>query len=242
MFKSIARYLIGSSRIVNLSLATFIAAGSLGCQKQDIGWGFYQQMAEQPKIKMHTPFQFFTDGRGNRPYEEGTVARGMLQENEHLYSGLQEGGTAAAWKDLNPSKEPMTIAQAKSPYYETFPMEVTEELILRGKERFNIYCSVCHGVTGAGNGMIVQRGYLPPPSFFVDHSRGLKYLTGATVPLPEAPAGYYFQVITHGYGGMGSYSAQITPKDRWAIIAYIRALQETFGKPAGQAVAQKEAK
>ena len=62
------------------------------------------------------------------------------------------------------------------------------------------------------------------------------------MPLPEAPAGYYFQVITHGYGGMGSYSAQITPKDRWAIIAYIRALQETFGKPAGQAVAQKEAK
>jgi len=242
MFKSIAQYLIGSSRVLNLSIAAFIAAGSLGCGKQDIGWGFYQQMAEQPKIKMHSPFQFFTDGRGNRPYEEGTVARGMLQENEHLYSGIKEGGTAAAWKDFNPSKDLMTVAQAKSPYFETFPMEVTEELILRGKERFNIYCSVCHGVTGAGNGMIVQRGYLPPPSFYIDHSRGLKYLTGASVPLPEAPAGYYFQVITHGYGGMGSYSAQITPKDRWAIIAYIRALQETFGKSAGQAVAQKEAK
>lgn len=242
MFKLIAQYLIGSSRILNLSLAAFIAAGSLGCQKQDIGWGFYQQMAEQPKIKMHNTFSFFTDGRGNRPYEEGTVARGMLYENEHLYSGLKEGGTVTAWKDLNPAKEPMTIAQAKSPYYETFPMEVTEELVLRGKERFNIYCSMCHGVTGAGNGMIVQRGYLPPPSLFIDNSRGLKYLTGALVPLPEAPEGYYFQVITHGYGGMGSYSAQITPKDRWAIIAYIRALQETFGKSAGQAVAQKEAK
>lgn len=242
MFNSIRLYLIGSSRILNLSIAAFIAAGSLGCGKQDIGWGFYQQMAEQPKIKMHNAFAFFTDGRGSRPYEEGTVARGMLQENEHLYSGLKEGGTASAWKDLNPSKEPMTLVQAKSPYYETFPMEVTEELILRGKERFNIYCSVCHGVTGAGNGMIVQRGYLPPPSFYVDYSRGLKYLTGAAVPLPEAPEGYYFQVITHGYGGMGSYSAQIKPRDRWAIIAYIRAMQETFGKTAGQAVAQKEAK
>ncbi len=242
MFKSIRKYLIGSSYILNLSIAAFIAAGSLGCGKQDIGWGFYQQMAEQPKIKMHVPSTFFTDGRGNRPYEEGTVARGMLYENEHLYSGLKEGGTVTAWKDLNPTKEVMTIDQAKSPYFETFPMEVTEELILRGKERFNIYCSVCHGVTGAGNGMIVQRGYLPPPSFFIDHSRGLKYLTGASVPLPDAPAGYYFQVITNGYGGMGTYSAQISPKDRWAIIAYIRALQETFSKASGQTVAQKEAK
>lgn len=251
MFKSIGQYLMGTSRIIYLSMAALLAAGSIGCSKQDIGWGLYQQMAEQPKIKMHSPFQFFTDGRGNRPYEEGTVARGMLQENEHLYSGIKEGGTVATWKDFGASKEanvsplakePMTAEQAKAPYYETFPMEVTEELINRGRERFNIYCSVCHGVTGAGNGMIVQRGYLPPPSFFVDNSRGLKYLTGAGVPLPEAPAGYYFQVISHGYGGMASYSAQISPKDRWAIIAYIRALQETFGKSVGPAVAQKEAK
>lgn len=241
MLNSIKLYLLSYSQILNVFLAAFFALGSIGCGKQDIGWGFYQQMAEQPKIKMHTPFAFFTDGRGGRPYEEGTIARGMLQENEHLYFGLKEGGTAVAWKDLNPAKEPMTIAQAKSPYYETFPMEVTEELILRGKERYNIYCSVCHGVTGAGNGMIVQRGYLPPPSFFVDHSRGLKYLTGASVPLPEAPAGYYFQVITHGYGGMGSYLAQIKPADRWAITAYIRALQETYEKSSVRPVALKEA-
>lgn len=233
MFNLTGKYLMASRRFISLSIAAFICVGSIGC---------YQQMAEQPKIKMHAPSTFFADGRGNRPYEEGTVARGMLHENDHLYSGLKEGGTVAVWKDLNPAKEVLTLEQAKSPYYETFPMEVTEELILRGKERFNIYCSVCHGVTGAGNGMIVQRGYLPPPSFFVDHSRGLKYLTGASVPLPDAPAGYYFQVITNGYGGMSTYSAQISPKDRWAIISYIRALQETFSKVSGQTVAQKEAK
>lgn len=220
-------------RIGLLAMAAVLPVLATGC---------YQKMAEQPKVKMHTVSEFFTDGRSNRPYEEGTVARGMLAENEHFYSGLRDGGPANAWKDLNPAKQALTSEQAKAPYHDTFPVEVTEELVLRGKERFNIYCGVCHGSTGAANGMIVQRGFLPPPSFHVDNSRGLKYLTGASIPLPDAPAGYYFQVITHGYGAMGSYSAQVSPKDRWAIIAYIRALQETFSKAPAKAVAQKEAK
>ncbi|MSR31034.1 MAG: cytochrome c [Gemmataceae bacterium] len=197
-------------------------------------------MAEQPKIKMHTVFSFFEDGRGNRPPVEGTVARGMLQENDHMFTGLKEGGTVAAWKNQNPAKEAMPAEVAKAPYFATFPFPVDEELIKRGQERFNIYCAVCHGRTGAGNGMIVQRGFLPPPSFHVDNSRGLKYLTGAGIPLLEAPEGYYFQVITHGFGAMASYSAQVNPRDRWAIIAYIRSLQEAFGKSPARADAGKE--
>ena len=215
---------------------------TLGLLLPLVASGCYQQMAEQPKVKMHTVSEFFTDGRSNRPYEEGTVARGMLADNDHFYTGLKDGGPNIVWKDLNPAKQPLTAELAKAPYFETFPFEVTEELVLRGKERFNIYCAVCHGNTGAANGMIVQRGFLPPPSFHVDNSRGLKYLTGASIPLTEAPAGYIFQVISHGYGAMGSYSAQINPKDRWAIVAYIRALQETFFKAPVKAVAQKEAK
>jgi mono/diheme cytochrome c family protein len=82
----------------------------------------------------------------------------------------------------------------------------------RGRERYDIFCSVCHGRTGEGNGMIVQRGFPPPPSYHIDRLR-------------EAPAGHFFHVITHGYGVMYSYATHVPPADRWAIAAYIRALQ-----------------
>ncbi len=92
------------------------------------------------------------------------------------------------------------------------PFPVTEEVLARGQQRFNIYCSPCHGELGDGNGMIVQRGYKHPPSYHIDRLR-------------KAPIGYFFDVMTNGFGAMPDYSQQVQPADRWAIAAYIRALQ-----------------
>jgi mono/diheme cytochrome c family protein len=103
-------------------------------------------------------------------------------------------------------------AKIGSGYANVFPVAVTGQVLDRGQERFNIYCSPCHGRLGMGNGMIVQRGYRRPPSFHTDRLR-------------EAPPGYFFDVISNGFGAMPDYAAQISPQDRWAIIGYIRALQ-----------------
>jgi len=93
-----------------------------------------------------------------------------------------------------------------------FPMPVTREVLLRGQGRFNIYCTPCHDWAGTGHGMIVRRGFKQPPSYHIDRLR-------------EAPPGYFFDVITNGFSTMSGYAAQVTPEDRWAIVAYIRALQ-----------------
>jgi mono/diheme cytochrome c family protein len=95
---------------------------------------------------------------------------------------------------------------------EAFPAPVTREMLERGRQRFEIYCSVCHGRTGEGNGMIVQRGFPAPPSYHIDRLR-------------NAPPGHRYDVITNGYGVMYSYASRVDPADRWAIAAYIRALQ-----------------
>jgi mono/diheme cytochrome c family protein len=105
-----------------------------------------------------------------------------------------------------------------------YPIEQLAEQARRGQERFNIYCSPCHDRVGTGHGMIVRRGYLQPPSFHTDRSRGL-LLRNKEVELRQAPVGYYFDVVTNGFGAMPAYRKQIPAADRWAIITYIRALQ-----------------
>jgi mono/diheme cytochrome c family protein len=95
---------------------------------------------------------------------------------------------------------------------DTFPFPVTKEIVARGQERFNVYCAPCHDRTGSGDGMIVKRGYAKPPSYHIDRLR-------------QAPDGHFYDVITSGFGAMPDYAAQIPPHDRWAIVAYIRALQ-----------------
>jgi mono/diheme cytochrome c family protein len=109
-------------------------------------------------------------------------------------------------------------------YRETFPISINESTLERGQQRFNIYCSMCHDRVGTGKGMIVRRGFTAPPSFHTDGSRGFK-LKGADLPLRQAPVGYYFEVISNGFGAMPDYAEQIAPNDRWAIVAYVRALQ-----------------
>jgi mono/diheme cytochrome c family protein len=100
-----------------------------------------------------------------------------------------------------------------------FPFPLTEEVLARGQQRYNIYCSPCHGYTGEGNGMVVQRGFPAPPTFHSDQLRGM-------------PPGFYFQVITKGFGRMFPYASQVPVDDRWAIAAYIRALQLSQSAPA----------
>ena len=146
-------------------------------------------MHVQPKYKPLAPSSFFDDGRSARPVVPGTVARGHLEIDEQLYTGMVNGKPA-----------------------ETFPFPITREDLQRGQERFNIFCSPCHGRLGNGQGMIVQRGFPPPPSYHEDRLR-------------QAPVGHFFDVITNGYGRMYSYASRVPPEDRWRIIAYIRGLQ-----------------
>ena len=146
-------------------------------------------MHDQPKYRPLAASKLFEDGRSARPLVEGTVARGQLREDELFYAGR-------SGKDL-----------AK-----IFPFPVTREVLERGRERYNIFCTPCHSLLGDGNGMVVQRGFRRPPSFHIDRLR-------------EAPPGHFFDVMTNGFGAMPSYASRIPVKDRWAITAYIRALQ-----------------
>jgi len=153
--------------------------------------GCRQDMHDQPKYIPLRGSDFFSDGRSARPLIEGTVARGYLKEDTKFYTG----------KENNlPIKE--------------FPLPVTMELLQRGQNRFNIYCSPCHGQIGNGLGMIVRRGMRRPPSYHIDRLR-------------QQPIGYFYDVMTNGFGAMYDYSAQVEPKDRWAIAAYIRVLQRS---------------
>jgi len=148
-----------------------------------------QDMHDAPSYDPLQQSAFFPDGAASRMLVANTVARGQLREDEHLYTGKVNGQVAAE-----------------------FPMPVTAEVMARGQERFNVYCSPCHGRTGMGNGMIVQRGFRAPPSYHEERLRNV-------------PVGYFFDVMTSGFGAMQDYSAQVPVTDRWAIAAYIRALQ-----------------
>ena len=146
-------------------------------------------MHDQPKYIPLRESTFFGDDRSARPIVPGTVARGQLHEDALLYTGRVNGANATV-----------------------FPFRVDRTVMARGRERFDIYCSPCHGRTGAGDGMVVRRGYRRPPSLHDDRLR-------------EAPIGHFFDVISNGFGAMPDYASQVRAADRWAIIAYIRALQ-----------------
>ncbi len=168
---------------VSFLCAALISAGLLS------GCGIRKAMYDQPKYKAYEASDFFDDGSADRLPVEGTIARGQLHEDAHLYQGLVDGKAA-----------------------ETFPFEIKREDLLRGQERFNIYCSPCHDKVGTGQGMIVQRGFKQPNSYHIDRLR-------------QAPPGYFFDVMTKGFGQMPSYAMQVKPEDRWRIAAYIRVLQ-----------------
>ncbi|MGA7854330.1 MAG: cytochrome c [Candidatus Acidiferrales bacterium] len=143
----------------------------------------------QPKYLPYDPTTFFDDGRSERQPVPGTVARGQLRLDELLYTGKENGVES-----------------------NRFPFPITHEDLERGRQRYNIYCTPCHDYTGSGRGVIVLRGFPPPPSYHIDRLRA-------------APVGHFFDVMTNGFGSMYSYASRVDPEDRWRIAAYIRVLQ-----------------
>jgi len=162
-------------------------------------------MQVQPRLNPLAKSDFYPDQRSARPPVEGTVARGDLRQDTYFYSGK--------------------IGNNPGDY---MPFPVNQDVMLRGRERFNISCAPCHSRLGDGNGMIPQRGFRRPPSFHIERLR-------------KAPLGYFFDVMTNGFGAMPDYAAQISARDRWCIVAYIRSLQlsqnaSTAEIPTGQKV------
>jgi mono/diheme cytochrome c family protein len=176
-----------------------------------------RDMQDQPKMKPYRRTSFFSDGLSSRPPVEGTIPRGYLRSEHTLFTGKK---TASSAPSASPAPSPT------NPYADdtdTFPFPITKETVERGRERYDIFCSVCHGMTGYGDGMVVRRGFRRAASFHDDRLR-------------QAPVGHFFDAITNGWGAMPAYASQIPVQDRWAIISYIRALQLSQQKaqpPAG---------
>ena len=153
-------------------------------------FGCRQDMHDQPRYEPLEASKFFADGMASRQLPEGTVARGHLGEDVAFTTGKDAAGNVVA----------------------ELPVPATKQLLERGHQCFDIYCSACHGRLGDGHGMAVRRGFKQPPSFHIDRLR-------------DSPPGYFFDVMTNGFSTMSSYASQVPPEDRWAIAAYIRALQ-----------------
>lgn len=190
--------------------------------------GCRQDMQDQPRMKPFRSTTFFRDGMSSRAPVTGTVPRGYLRADKEFFTGKKSTAGTSAPSGAQPAPTGGTDAAQGAAAYpddvEEFPLTVTPELVKRGKERFEIFCSACHGMTGNGDGMIVRRGFRRAASF---HSDSLR----------QAPVGHFFDAITNGWGAMPSYAAQIPAEDRWAIVAYIRALQlsqQTTESPTGQ--------
>lgn len=151
--------------------------------------GCRRDMQDQPRFKPLHASRFFADSRSARPIPAGTIARDELNDLDTFHTGLENGV-----------------------FTTRFPVPVTKALLVRGEQRYNIFCTPCHGFLGDGNGMVAKRGFKWPANLHTDRLR-------------NAPPGYLFQVISNGYGAMPAYRHQIPPDDRWAILSYVRALE-----------------
>jgi mono/diheme cytochrome c family protein len=186
--------------------------------------GCQQQMASQPSYKPLDPSTFYPDGRSARPLVAGTVPRGHLRTDVQLFAGTRHrvsrapvnGPWAQALRLLGGAGAGplgfLATLNTQEDFVATFPFPITEDVMKRGHDRYMIYCVVCHDALGTGHGKIVERGYTPPPTYHSDRLR-------------TVAVGHLFAVITEGYGSMPDYREQVPPRDRWAIVAYIRALQ-----------------
>lgn len=169
-------------------------------------------MQDQPRLKPYKESDFFADKKGMRQPPEGTVARGDLRADKAFFTGKKENADPNAQAQTTTDASGNTVVSSFPNDVEEIPMKVDKKLLDRGEERYKIFCIVCHGPVGAGDGMVVRRGYPKPPTYHDDRLR-------------NAPVGHFFDVITNGWGKMNPYASQIPPADRWAIVAYIRALQ-----------------
>ncbi|HKZ77930.1 MAG TPA: cytochrome c [Pyrinomonadaceae bacterium] len=192
-----------------LLIAVVCLLSSTGCRKD---------MQDQPRMKPYRSSTFFRDGLSSRQPVEGTIARGLLKTDKELFTGKKAQTTAAPQATpggptpRSSSGAVTSIAAAYPDDVDTFPFPITPEVMARGRQRYEIFCSVCHGSTGYGDGIVVRRGFRRAASYHDDRLR-------------QAPVGHFFDVISNGWGVMPSYASQVPVQDRWAIIAYIRALQ-----------------
>ncbi len=180
--------------LIAVLISTGLLAGCRGTISEKSPIHPNPNMDAQQKFEAQEANAFFADGRAMRPPVPGTVARGFLRDDTAFFRGRNADGT----------------------YLALLPVEVTETLIARGQERYDIYCTVCHGAAGDGQGIVMTGGYgyTPAPSYHIDRLRR-----------PEATDGYIYDVITNGVRNMPGYAQQVAVADRWAIVAYIRALQ-----------------
>jgi mono/diheme cytochrome c family protein len=209
-----------------------------------------RDMQDQPKAIAYRESSFFKDGVSSRPPVEGTVPRGYLRADREFYFGKKSGAAAgnqqvgsAGTSPRNRPQDagaPNASAQNSVAMFpddvESFPFPITKEVLERGQERYQIFCSSCHGMTGYGDGMVARRGFNKPAPASLHQDK-----------LRQAPVGHFFDVVTNGWGAMPSHASQIPTEDRWKIIAYIRALQlsqtpaqsqvnqSTATKPGGEA-------
>jgi hypothetical protein len=152
-------------------------------------------MWNRSRLKPYEPVGFFNDQKSSRETPQGTIARGQLRTDDATFRGTRNGRFVTTI--------PASVMQGAS----------SDEFLMRGQERYNIYCLPCHGAAGHGDGMIVKRGFAPPPDYRIARLR-------------TAPVGHFYDVITNGYGAMYSYADRVPPQDRWAISAYIQRLQQ----------------
>ena len=217
-----------SPRLPVLVLLVIAGCFSAGCRRD---------MQDQPRMKPFRSSTFFRDGVSSRPPVPGTVPRGFLRADKEFFTGKKSGTQSATANQPtaqpSPGAQPSPSTGAAAPQgaaaypddVEVFPLTITEDILKRGKERYEVFCSACHGLTGYGDGMVVRRGFRRAASF---HSDALR----------QAPVGHYFDAITNGWGAMPSYATQIPVQDRWAIVAYIRALQLSQQNTAAQSSTQ----
>ncbi len=174
--------------------------------------GCRYDMQDQPRYKAFKKSEFFSDDKAMRELPEGTVARGFLRENKAFFTGKKETAGTVAPSETTTDSTGNTVVSSFPDAIEEFPLPVTKELLDRGEQRYKVFCIVCHGPVGNGDGMVVRRGFSKPPTYHDDRLR-------------NAPVGHFYDVMTNGWGKMSNYASQIPPADRWAIVAYIRALQ-----------------
>ncbi|MBI2840054.1 MAG: cytochrome c [Acidobacteria bacterium] len=201
------RWIFGAIAILAaLSLIPFVLiARARGTKSASPRIHIIQDMDDQPKFRAQQPNSLFADGRATRPPVPGTVAYGKLAEDDHYYRG-----------------------KVGTDWATTLPVQVTEPMMKRGQERFGIYCAPCHGLAGAGDGVVAMRAdrlqegtWVPPASFHTDVNRARS-------------VGYLFNVITNGVRKMPAYGSQIPEADRWAIVSYVRALQRSQNTPVNE--------
>ena len=210
----------------NFPIFLLLVLGATGCRRD---------MQDQPRIKPLRGSSFFANGLASRPPITGTIPRGYLRDDKpEFYTGKKSrpGGPTAsatpAQQQIAGGAQQQQVAGAQQNSFpddvEEIPIPVTKEIVQRGQERYNIFCSACHGMTGNGDGMIVRRGFRRAASFNDDRLR-------------QAPVGHFFDAMTNGWGAMPAYAPQIPVQDRWAIVAYIRALQISQQNPNAAASA-----